>query len=248
MNNVYIYNNDFLSLLNLIETLILNKIKPNNIKNEDYTPNLFEIIVNLDLKIKANVINTTISKIGKINFNIIANVFLSTENNKELIIYYFYLNSIKFKDKVIYMRNLKCVTSALKIYKYVKQETHKYKGFTRFKELENNILYAEIAPTNDILFHISKHFKNRINNEYWIIKDIKRNVYSIYNKNDFLIVKGDNFKLINNVISKNELDIEELWKDFYKIIGINERKNDRCRMNFMPKKYWKYMIEMSDEI
>ena len=42
--------------------------------------------------------------------------------------------------------------------------------------------------------------------------------------------------------------IEELWKDFYKIIGINERKNDRCRMNFMPKKYWKYMIEMSDEI
>ena len=37
------------------------------------------------------------------------------------------------------------------------------------------------------------------------------------------------------------------WKDFYKTIGIKERKNDRCRMNFMPKKYWKYILEMSDE-
>ena len=39
---------------------------------------------------------------------------------------------------------------------------------------------------------------------------------------------------------------EDMWKEFYKTIGIKERKNDRCRMNFMPKKYWKYIVEVSD--
>ena len=51
----------------------------------------------------------------------------------------------------------------------------------------------------------------------------------------------------DNNLSEEELDTEKLWKEFYKTIGIETRKNDRCRMNFMPKKYWKYIIEMSDE-
>ena len=39
-----------------------------------------------------------------------------------------------------------------------------------------------------------------------------------------------------------------MWKSFYDTIGIKERNNERCRMNFMPKKYWKYIVEMSDKI
>ena len=35
---------------------------------------------------------------------------------------------------------------------------------------------------------------------------------------------------------------EELWKLFYENIGIKERKNEKCRNNFMPKKYWKYIL------
>ena len=37
------------------------------------------------------------------------------------------------------------------------------------------------------------------------------------------------------------------WQTFYNTIGIKERKNSRCQMNFMPKKYWPYIIEMSGE-
>ena len=48
--------------------------------------------------------------------------------------------------------------------------------------------------------------------------------------------------------SSNEKEIEKLWKIFYKTIGIKERKNDRCRQNFMPKKYWKYITEVREEL
>lgn len=247
MDNIYLYDDTFIGLLNLVKHLIYNKIKPANIKQNNYSPTLFENVINLNLEVN-EIIEQVIKDIGKINFKIIFCMFLSENNNKELIIYYYYLNSLKYKEKTIYMRNLKCVSEALRIYKYVKHETHKFKGFVRFKELDNKVLYAEIEPTNNILLLISKHFKLRLNNEYWIIKDIKRNIFSVYDKKNYFIVNGDEFKLLNDSLSKEELDYETLWKDFYKTIGIKSRKNDRCRMNFMPKKYWKNIIEMSDEI
>ncbi len=247
MNNIYIYNT-FINLLNLIELLINNKIKPYNIKDESYYRNLFDNIINLEQNNNIDIIPIIIKKIGIKNFNIIYKVFLSNENNKELIIYYFYLNYLKYKEKVLYMKNLKCVNKALKISKHVGNEAHKLKGFVRFKELKNNVLYAEIEPTNNILEIISLHFKKRMPNEYWCICDNKRNIISIYNKEKIIFIPKDKFNFLTNELSNNENNIENLWTTFYKTIGIETRKNDRCRMNFMPKKYWKYIIEMKEEL
>ena len=246
MNNIYIYNN-FYDLLNLINKLINNNIKPDNIKNINFSPTLFDNLIKLDLKNDESIINNTIKKIGYTNFNIIYKVFLSEYDNKELIIYYYYKNSLKYKEQTIYMRNIKCVNLSLKIAKYVGSETHKLKGFLRFIELKNNVLYATIEPTNNVLELLSIHFKKRLKNEYWIIEDKKRNIISLYDKNDYTIINSNDFKISTNELSKNELNIENLWINFYKTIGIKSRKNERCRMNFMPKKYWKYIIEMSDE-
>ena len=248
MTDIYIYNNTFISLLNLIDILLKNNIKPLNIKNNLYVPNLLDNLINLEINEDIHVVDKYLEIVDKSIFKTIYYVFLSTDENKELIIYYFLLNSLKYKNKIIYMRNLKCVDKVLKISQYVSRENHKLKGFTRFKELENNILYAEINPLNNVLELLSNHFKNRLKNELWIIKDVNRKILSIYDKNDFYIVDENEFKLLNNNLSDKEKNIQNMWKSFYKTIGIKERKNDRCRMNFMPKKYWKFMLEMSDEI
>lgn len=247
MNKVYIYDGDFLSLINLICYLIDMKIKPSNIKDEDYVSNLFEE----SIKIKVgnnNSIERIVANSSSYVFKIIYYVFLSSEENKELIIYYFCLNAFKYKKSIIYRRDLKCVSEALRISQYVSRETHKFKGFVRFKELENEVLYAEIEPVNDILFLISNHFANRLSTDYWIIKDVKRNILSIFDKNKFVIMRDDEFVMSTTKVSEKETLFEDLWKIFYKTIGIKERKNDRCRMNFMPKKYWKYIIEVRDEL
>lgn len=44
--------------------------------------------------------------------------------------------------------------------------------------------------------------------------------------------------------NEQEENIKKLWTTFFNTIGIKERRNKRCQMNFMPKKYWKYIIEM----
>ena len=240
-NLIYLYDGTFLNLISLINHLLKFKIKPLNICDENkYISSLLEEPVRLELE-QVKVSNM------KISSNILKTiyyVFLSEEENKELIIYYFWLNSLKYQNKIFYMRNLKCVSSALKISKYVNNENHKLKGFLRFREINNHILYAEISPTNNVLELLSKHFAKRLKNEYWIIYDIGRNRYSIYDKKRYYIVSKDNINLDNIKLDKEEKDIENLWLTFFETIGIEERKNKRCQMNFMPKKYWKYMIEM----
>lgn len=247
MNKVYVYDGSFVSLINLIYYLISQNIRPTNIKDEDYFPNLFEEAIKLNVE-DSDVLERLVAYFGRYVFSIIYYVYLSSEENKELIIYYFCLNAKKYKKRIIYRRDLKCVSEALRISDYVSHETHKYKGFVRFKELENKVLYAEIEPVNNILFLVSNHFAKRLKNEYWIIKDVKRNILSIYDKKKIIIVMDDEFVMSTDKVSQEENSVIDLWKVFYKTIGIKERKNDRCRMNFMPKRYWKYITEMSDEL
>ena len=40
-----------------------------------------------------------------------------------------------------------------------------------------------------------------------------------------------------------ELDYRRLWRRFYDTIAIEERRNPKCRMTHMPKRYWNTMTE-----
>lgn len=244
---IYIYDGSFIGLLSLINYLIKRNIIPLNIKDETYQENLLEKVEYINITNNELIIDRIIASFGEYAFNIIYNVFLSSDESKEINIYYFLINAIKYKKKIVFMRNIESVNNCLKISSYVKRESHRLKGFVRFKELENKVLYAEIEPVNNVISFLSYHFKNRLKYEYWIIKDIKRNIMSVYDKKNFYIISASDFKLSKNKISRLELSYEEMWKTFYKTIGIKERKNDRCRMNFMPKKYWKYILEVSEE-
>ena len=245
-NYIYIYQNDFTSLITLLVELAKSKILPLNIQDKNYIPGLFDKVIELDLS--SSNTSAIISHIDRNILNTLFYLYLSNHEYKELIMYYFFLYSLKFKEKVIFHRDINIVDEALKIVKYVQNENHKLKGFTRFKELKRHILYAEITCENNVIFLLSNHFKRRLKNEFWIIKDVKRNILSIYDKKDLYLVDANNCNLKEIILSEEEQEIEDLWKSFYKTIGIKERQNDRCHLNFMPKKYWKYILEVSDEI
>ena len=248
MNNyIIIYDGTFINLLTTIKYLLQANIKPQKIVIEGtYSPSLFETII------KPNIDNdpTFITKITKSSskevLKLITYTFLSNAQNKELVLYYLILNTFIYKDKIIYQRNLNCVNTALKLAHHVSSENHKMKGFTRFKMINNKFLYAEISPDNNILELLSKHFQKRLKNELWIIKDTNRNILSIYDLNTYHIISGENIKLLALEKNKNDNYYENLWCIFFKTIAIKERKNKKCQMSFMPKKYWHNMIEMED--
>ena len=54
-NGCFIYEDTFLSLLTLIDYLLKNNIKPANIKNNSYFPNLLDQVIHLELKENKNI-------------------------------------------------------------------------------------------------------------------------------------------------------------------------------------------------
>ncbi len=248
MNNyIVIYDGTFINLLSTIKYLLQENIKPENIVIEkSYSPNLFEILMNPEIKNDEAIISEIITTSSKEVFKIIYYTFLSDAKNKELVLYYFILNTFIYHNKIIYHRNLNCVNTALKLSHHVSRENHKLKGFTRFKMINNKFLYAEISPDTNILELLSNHFQNRLKKELWIIKDTKRNLLSIYDLKKYHIIQSDNIKILELENENQDNTYENLWCTFFKTISIKERENKKCQMSFMPKKYWHNIIEMED--
>ncbi len=244
--SVYLYDGSFINLLNLIYKLYQNKIIPLDIKDYNYQVNLIDNVINLNIESDEKIIDKIISNLGLPIFNTIYKLYLSNNDDKELLMFYFFGYSIKYKNKIFNLRNNEIITKVLKITKHIGSENHKYKGFLRFKELNNNVLYAEISPDDNILPLLVNHFKERLKNELWIIKDTKRNIMAIYDKINVYIINANDIDINIKDYSNSEKQIQDLWKTFYKTVSIKERRNDRCRINFMPKKYWKYIIEIGD--
>ena len=247
MNKVYLYEGDFYSLIALIVELIKKRIIPGDIDNiNEYEDKLFDEVMFLEVDEYRNreLLNKYLSKrvLGSIYYT-----FLSDNSNKEMIIYNFIKAALVYKNKVFGYRKLDCVNDVIRISRRVGGEAHKLKGFLRFKELKNSVLYGVINPTNNVIGILAYHFQKRLSNEYWIIKDENRGIYALYDKRKVIYLNDEDIIKLNLELGEKEEMVEELWKTFFKTIAIKDRENKRCQMNFMPKKYWKNILEMEEE-
>lgn len=245
---VYLYDETFEGFLTVVFICFKEKILPKLIIQEsNYNINLFEKyeVIETDYKKSDRVING-IKKISEYSLYNIHTSFLSNKKNKENLILEYIIYLFEFGEKVNYIRNINSVLEVENMIRSVKREAHRFKGFIRFTELDNNILYSKIEPDNDVIEIVSNHFKKRLKNEYWIIQDARHKKISLYNKRNFMIIYSDDL-IENNINSKiKENEYEKLWLCFYENINIKERKNLRCQRNFMPKKYWKNILEVKE--
>lgn len=249
MNNIYIYDGGFISFIALVVELFKNKIIPNDIKlYNSYDKSLFDTEIFIKVDNEKENIKLIKTKLSKQALYGIYNVFLSSNKNKEMIIYKFLISYFKYGNKVFNMRRIDSVNELINISKYVRGEAHKLKGFLRFKKMKNNFYYAEVSPINNVIGILSLHFSRRLKEDNWIIKDTEREIYAIYDKKNIYYLTSEEVIELNLDITEDEEFFEDLWKTFHKTIGIKERENRRCQQNFMPKRYWKNMLEMEDEL
>ncbi len=246
----YTYDGTIEGLLTIIYDILKSKEMPINVTSEtNYRPNLFDqkMYIKTNLDKSKTIFELIPKKISPLALYEVYNTFLSNNEKKELIILYYLVNGFKYGKKIDNLRNLNCVLKIQKVSKHVRMEAHHLKGFLRFKEINNHILYAVMAPDNDILEILSNHFKRRLKNEKWIIEDEKRGKLSLYDGTNYLIVDSTDFDKSKIISTIDEEEFATLWKGFINAVTIKERTNKRCQMNFMPKKYWKYMLEMEGQ-
>lgn len=124
-------------------------------------------------------------------------------------------------------------------------ERHKLLGLIRFRELSDGVLYSRINPVCNVVPVMAPHFAARMANERWVIHDVRRHTGVYYDGSKLTLVEIP--KTLGTVdVSADESRFAALWKQYYKTIAIAERRNERIRQQYMPKRYWTYLIELQN--
>lgn len=244
INKIYIYDGTFDGLLTIVFDCYSSKTLPQNIIEEaTYSTNFLDntIFIQSDYEKSDRVFKGIEKNIGYSTLYNSYYAFLSNEKDKEINILKYLCNGFDIGPKINNMLTISYVYKVISLKRRVYGECHRFKGLLRFIEINNNLFYSSIHPDNNIIEPLGHHFIQRLPSQNFIIHDKNRNLCFLYNGKTYKIEQINNFTLPN--ISEKEKNYQELWKSFFKSVTIDERINRKCQMQFMPKKYWKDLIE-----
>ncbi|MFA5523216.1 MAG: TIGR03915 family putative DNA repair protein [Tissierellales bacterium] len=240
----YIYDGSFDGLLTAIYEAYYRREVPDEILSEDSLQQNF-IVEKIHIETneeKARKVYMSIkTKISEHTLRNCFYVFISERPDRGTIIYRYLILGWKIGKTID--QNLKndSVLIVHKIRQKVSKEVHWMLGLVRFSQLKSGVFYSHIEPDNDIVGLLAPHFAERLSDEYWIIHDVKRNIGVMYNKNEWIIRDLNISEEIS--FQDGEEDYQKLWKEYFKAIAIKNKINPRLQKQYMPKRYWKHLIE-----
>ncbi len=126
------------------------------------------------------------------------------------------------------------------------RECQHLKGFLRFRELENGVLFAPVDPKNHLLPELMEHFSDRFPSENFMILDERRQIFGIHKAKEswFLATdEGTAEKIKMTDVSEGEEYYSGLFKHFCKTIAIKDRRNLDLQRNMLPLRFRTYMTE-----
>lgn len=120
------------------------------------------------------------------------------------------------------------------------------KGFLRFAELDNGLLFARIEPKNNLVAHLMEHFSDRFPSENFAVYDEGRGLMGIHPAGrEWFLASGEELEsALDGVrVSRKEEEYAELFRHFCRRITIAERSNPKLQQNMLPLRFREYMTE-----
>lgn len=242
--NYLIYDGSFPGLLTAIYQAFKARIKiAGIILEEEYQTGLFsnKIIVETELDKSDKVYEAVKDKISPKSLRKIYRVYLSETENSGLLIYQYLQLGFRMGKKIDSYLHNDIVDRVNKIDRKVSKEAHLLLGLLRFRKIQGGVFYAPFEPDYNIITLLAPHFVRRLPDQDWIIHDRKRMLAAIYNREEWVLTELDS--LPEPKITEEEKYYQALWQSFYKNVAIESRKNPRLQAQFMPRRYWDYLIE-----
>lgn len=120
-------------------------------------------------------------------------------------------------------------------------EAHRMLGLLRFHQTKQGWYCAVIEPLYYILPLLAEHFAARMPNERWLIHDKGRALTAAYEDSAWGIVPG---RLMDTVKMHDDEDqFQLMWRRYFDAMAIESRLNPNLQRHFMPKRYWKHLVE-----
>ena len=251
--NVFSFDNTFEGLLTLVFECYSRKQFPNEILSGEGSQSVLfgsTLVVLTDDRKAERVWKGIVSHSSEENAHRVYRVFLSDlQDTPFLLVKYirFIIDSVK-NQEMNFAEPL--VLEVHKLHQKICREANRIQMFVRFQKTVENSYYASFAPMYDVLPLCIPHFRDRYADQSWIIYDLKRNYGFIYDLksvsrvvfND-LKVNSQNGQLNSSLLADDEKLFQQLWKQYYHSICIQERKNDKLHRQHLPKRFWKYLPE-----
>ncbi|MEA2105655.1 MAG: TIGR03915 family putative DNA repair protein [Bacteroidota bacterium] len=257
MMNLFIYDQTFEGLLTAIFDAFEMKINPDRmVSTKSFQDDLFatkyEVITDTD---KFDTLwNIIKDKSSEQNCQRIFKAYLSELPGIEMMIYNYVKLMVETDDNIELDFSQDAVLKINNIQKKVGRESHRVIMFARFQKTVDNIFYASFDPKYNVIPLTVNHFKRRFIDQKWIVFDTRRKYgfyYDLQQVREITIGKNNiNFetgKVDQDILHVSEKLFQKLWKNYYDSINIKERKNLKVHMQFLPKRFWKYLPEKDSQ-
>ncbi|MBQ8050655.1 MAG: TIGR03915 family putative DNA repair protein [Bacteroidaceae bacterium] len=125
--------------------------------------------------------------------------------------------------------------------------------FIRFQKAQDGTYLGVVHPDHNVLPLIIDHFRDRFQDQPWLIYDARRQYGYYFDQREVTRVTFEDTsslpfdlrtgQLSEELLSENDQLFQRLWRTYFKAICIKERMNPKKQLNDMPRRYWAYMTE-----
>lgn len=250
---IFIYDRTFEGFLSLVFFSFEMKIIPDKIfSSGEFQDELFveKYSILSETKKAERVWSGLKKRASELACQMIYRVFESEVPKTEMLIFNYIKLTLESTHNIENDFGSDCVLDITNLHKKIAKETQRIIQFVRFQKTADDIYFAAFEPLYNVMPFTINHFKDRFADQKWIIYDMKRQYGFYYDMNEVIRIEIKNSR-INHSSSKLDdklLNIEEdffrkLWKNYFDTINIKERKNLKVHMQFLPKRFWKYLPE-----
>ena len=176
---------------------------------------------------------------------LLTRAFLSGEADRELRLLRFLHLVFAEGGRALLLLGHADVAPVYAMDKAVVRETEHLMGFIRFEEA-GGMLGAVIHPKNQVLPLLKGHFCGRYPEERFLIYDAAHGTALLYHPHEAQLLRLD-APLALPPPDEREQYYQALWKQFYRTLSIEARRNEKQRRTMCSKRFWADMVELREE-
>lgn len=252
---IYLHDGTFEGLLHAVAAAVKSQKDVQGIYAEKgFSPQIFDTLIQIQTDShQAHRLFDYLKKLKGAAARFAVNGFLSDDHEVGIHLYRMVRECLVRGSKATQLYTHDSIRYLDQLSQKVSFEAHRFTGLIRFRILEDGLQYAPFEPDCNVIGHCALHFRQRLKNQRWILHDIHRNHALYWDGNSLQTIDIDE-DFTNHVkkfgeipearLSAEELCYQDLWKSFHTAIANTDRKNLNLQRQYMPRRYWKYLVEM----
>lgn len=137
-----------------------------------------------------------------------------------------------------------------RIERSVSQECEHMRQFIRFEHLQGDgvdVWFARCNPKSSVVPLVMGHFVERFNVQPFIIYDENHGLAGVYEGARWYLVRTEGLPDLPARAGEERL-MQTAWRRFYRAVAVESRYNPELRQRFMPKRFWKNLTEMQEDL